>query len=127
MEYREYPASAALASFVDCCWTLTGHAAELAGRPQPVLPDGRSELVLHFGDPFDRVTAAGVVSRQPLALFAGQLTEQLTLRPTGAVAVLGVRFHPFGASAFLRVPQHRLAGRTLALDDVSPPLARALE
>jgi hypothetical protein len=36
---------------------------------------------------------------QPKLLFAGQLTRQLVLHPTGRIGVLGLRFHPFGAAA----------------------------
>lgn len=126
MEYRESAPAARLAAFVDRIWTLSGHAVELDGAAQPILPDGRPELVLHFGDPFERLTEGGASTRQPRVLFAGQLTEQLTLRPTGTVAVLGVRFHPFGASALLRVPQDRLAGLTIAVDDLARPLADEL-
>ena len=47
-------ASPPLAPIVDCVWTLDGHAREMADV-QPVLPDGRPEIILHLGDPFDRV------------------------------------------------------------------------
>jgi len=125
MEYREFPPSPVLSPFVERLWTLAGHASELTEAAQPVLPDGRPELVLHLGDPFERVTG-DVAQRQARLLFAGQLTEQLTLRPTGTMAVAGVRFHPFGAAAFLPVPQHELTGLTVGLGEVSRPLARAL-
>lgn len=126
MEYREFAPAATLAALVDRIWTLSGHAAELDGAAQPILPDGRPELVIHLGDPFERLSEGGASARQPRVLFAGQLTEQLTLRPTGTVAALGVRFHPFGAFALLRVPQDRLTGLTIAVDDVSRPLAEEL-
>ena len=126
MQYCEYLPSARLAPFIERLWTLTGSAAEIGDGGQPILPDGRPELVLHFGDPFDRARPGGIAARQPLTLLAGQLTEQLTLEPTGAVAVLGVRFHPFGAAAFFRVPMHCLNGLTVGVDDISPSLAAAL-
>ena len=44
MEYREFAATPALALIVDCVWTLDGHAREMADA-QPVLPDGRPEIV----------------------------------------------------------------------------------
>ena len=125
MEYREYPPAPALAPFVDRLWTLVGGQPS-PGEVQPILPDGRPELVIHFGDPFERVSASGRPVRQPRVLLAGQLTGQLLLKPGGAVAVLGVRFHPFGAAAFVACPQYQLAGRTIAVDEVSGPLARAL-
>ena len=126
MDYQEYPPGPQLAPYVDRFWTLTGSAAEMAGEVQPVLPDGRTELIVHLGDAFERGSIDGLFERQAPIIFAGQLTSELLLRPTGAAAVLGVRFHPFGATAFLDVPQHRLAGVTPALEDLSRPLARAL-
>lgn len=126
MNYAEFPPGPRLAPYVDRLWTLTGTAVEMAGEVQPVLPDGRPELILHFADPFDRAGVDGQFERQAAVIFAGQLTGQLLLRPSGAAAVLGVRFHAFGAAAFLDMPQHRLAGVTPALDELSPALARAL-
>jgi AraC-like DNA-binding protein len=125
MDYREFAASGALTHVVDRIWTLTAAAGEIAGAPHVILPDGRPELVLHFGDAFERVTRGGR-AKQPLTLFAGQLTEQLTLRATGDVNVLGVRFHSYGGGPVLRVPQQDLAGLTLDVADISPGLARSL-
>jgi AraC-like DNA-binding protein len=127
MEYREYPPYRALAASVHCIWTLEGDAAAMASDDQPILPDGKSELVVHLADPFDRVHADGRIERQPAVLFAGQLTSQLVLRPTGKFSVVGIRFRPDGAAAILREPQDRLAGLTPSVLDLSPGLARALQ
>jgi AraC-like DNA-binding protein len=126
MDYREFPPPPRLARLVACIWTLEGHADEMAGAVQPVLPDGRPELVVHFGDPFDRLNPDGRAERQPALIYAGQLTGQLELRPTGRIAVLGIRFHPDGAAGLTGVPQFELAGQTLAVGDLSAPLASAL-
>jgi AraC-like DNA-binding protein len=127
MDYQEFPpADPRLAAIVACIWTLQGNACDLASPLQPILPDGCPELVLHLADPFERVQDNGASTEQPHILFAGQLTSQLVLRPTGRVAVVGVRFHPYGAAAVLCEPQDRLAGLTLGIDDLSIPLARAL-
>jgi AraC-like DNA-binding protein len=64
---------------------------------------------------------------QPRLIYAGQVTSPLLLRPTGRVAVLGVRFLPHGASALFGVPQHELAGLTLGIDLLSPRLKQDLE
>ena len=127
MEYRELAPPDALRSSVQCVWTLEGSAGELATDLQPVLPDGRPELILHLGDPFERVHENGVAERQSHLLFAGQLTRQLVLRPTGRIAVIGIRFHPDGASNLLAAPQHHLAGLTLPVDDILPALHASLE
>jgi AraC-like DNA-binding protein len=123
MQYREYPPGPHLSAVVECLWTLEGHARDLAGAIQPVLPDGRPELVVHLGDPFDRIGEGGGLERQPDVIFAGQLSRQLVLRPTGRMSVLGVRFRPYGAAAFVREPQHRLVGLTLDAGDLSASVA----
>src|SRR5262245_37504015 len=124
MQYTEHPPASALAHMVECMWTLEGHARELAGPAQPILPDGRSELIVHFGDPFERVDDEGGADRQPPLIFAGQITRRLVLQPTGRVAVLGVRFRPDGASAYLRSPMRDLVGLTIDVTDAAPELAQ---
>jgi len=126
VEYREHGPSAPLASFVQCVWTLEGNATELGDEVQPILPDGRPELVVHFGDAFERVHPNGAIERQPALLFAGQLTGPLVLRPTGHVAVLGVRLHPDGAAALLSEPQSQLVGLTIGVDVLSGSLFQSL-
>jgi AraC-like DNA-binding protein len=130
MRYAEFDPLPAMAPFLERVWTLEGHADALAGEPQVVLPDGRPELIFHFGDPFERVDVleTGTIRTvQPRLLFAGQLTRQLVLQPTGRIAVLGLRFHPFGAAALFSRPQHQLAGTTLAVRDLSNCAAGKLE
>jgi AraC-like DNA-binding protein len=127
VRYQEYAPSAILASAVRCVWTLEGDAADLMSAVQPILPDGRAEIVVHLGDPFEVFGERGVSQRQCGILFAGQLTGPLVLRPIGAIAVVGVRFHADGATAFVNAPQHRIAGQTVALRDVSAGLARDLQ
>jgi AraC-like DNA-binding protein len=124
MRYFERPPLPALANVIDCIWTLEGRL-EPGVMGDPVLPDGRPELVMHFGDPFEMIDAAGAVAQAPI-IFAGQLTSRLMLRPTGRIAVLGLRFHPYGAASLLPMPQHRLAGSPRSVDDLHPALQRAL-
>jgi AraC-like DNA-binding protein len=126
VHYEEHHPLPALAPFVERVWTLEGHASMLGGALQPVLPDGRPELILHLGDRFTRVQANGTEEKQDDLLFAGQMTSQLVLRPTGAIRVLGIRFEPFGATALVRIPQHQLAGLTIDLSLVSSSLAQSL-
>jgi len=125
MTYSEYAAAPALSPIVECVWTLDGDARELAGT-QPVLPDGRPEIILHLGDPFDRIEG-GRRERQPAMIFAGQLLAPLDLRATARVSVVGIRLQPYGAAAVLAAPQHDLVGQTLEVAALSRPLARALD
>lgn len=122
MQFSEIQPLAALAGFVDRIWMLEA-PPDAAAAGDPILPDGRPELVLHLGDPFDVVDDGQAVRQAPI-LFAGQLPSRLVLRPTGRTAVLGVRFHPHGGAALLSVPQHELMGAPFGLDDLHPALKR---
>src|SRR3954466_12387341 len=102
MDYAEFAPLPALAPFVRCVWTF--HAPAPAGPPVRIVPDGRPELVVHCGDRFAEIARDGTVKRQPRALFAGQVTRPLHLQALGRAAVIGVRFHPAGARAFLGRP-----------------------
>ena len=101
--YEEFAADAALAAHVDCLWSF--EASEDGGE-QAIPPDGRAELIVHRGAPYQERGGDGRWQTQPSLLFAGQLTRPLVLRSRGAVDVLAVRFTPAGAWAF--------AGRSMA-------------
>lgn len=126
MHYAEYAPRPGLADVVDCLWTLTADADPAGAADESVLPDGRSELVMHFGDPFAHVGLDGL-RRQAAVAYAGQIGGPLLLRSTGRVAVLGVRFTPDGAASVVRPPQHELAGLILPVEAFDGTLAKALE
>jgi AraC-like DNA-binding protein len=136
MEYRQWPPHPALRPFVRAYWALHGGAAE--PRPQPVLPDGSSELVVHRRRPFRRHTSVdggrhrtrlsgiaaqaasqSAVSAQPTSqsevsvqserLFVGQMRAPVVLQADGDADVVGIRFRPHGAFALLECPQHLFA------------------
>ena len=70
MEYREQPPAPDLAPFVRCYWHLRG----VGGTVERVWPDGRSEVVIHWGGPMQRIFDSGSVERQPSALWIGHDT-----------------------------------------------------
>jgi len=121
-EVRPHPA---LRDRVGAYWFLRGDARS-AGTAEPVVPDGRPEIVFHLADPFRRVDGESAAT-QPRAIFAAQIDRPLRLEPCGAIDLVGIRFLPFGAAAFVGAPLDRLLNATPALADVAPRLARALE
>ena len=96
--YEEHDPDPALAAHVHCIWCFEG---DEDGAEQAVPPDGRCELIAHGGRPYDERGASGPWHAQAPLLFAGQLTRPLVLRSRGPVAVIGVRFKPAGAWAFV--------------------------
>ncbi len=109
--YREQAPRAALRDFVHCIWTFEAPADD---TPQPIAPDGRCEFILQCGAPY-READGGV---QPRVLFAGQVTQPLTLIATGPVAVVGVRFKPEAARAFIGRRAERTTDKRTALFDL---------
>jgi AraC-like DNA-binding protein len=122
MDYREFAPAPVLAPFIACYWTLGG----AAGDEERIIPDGRVDLVLNFGDPFERRRAANR-ERQPLALLAGQGRVPVFIRPTGRVDLLGVRFRPDGAAALLALPLDHATDRIADLGALEPALRGLLE
>jgi AraC-like DNA-binding protein len=128
MQYREYPVaeSRGLHAVVETIWTLEGEGPSApAAVADPVIPDGRAEIIVHFGDPFDRLVN-GTFDRQASTLVVGQLTEAILLRPANRVSVLGIRLKPEGAVALWREPQHELTGQVIDPTALSRPLGRWL-
>ena len=124
MEYREFAAPPQLDRLVHAVWFLRGSAG--AGAPQPVVPDGRIELVAHFGEPFSRLGADGRAERQQDFLVSGQLTRPVTLLPAGDADVVGIRLEPRGAHLLLGLPLDEITDQIVPLRDVDAGLRAAL-
>ncbi len=124
MEYREFAAPPHLGRLIHAVWFLRIPAG--AGAPQPVVPDGRIELVAHLGDPFSRLGADGRAERQQDFLVSGQLTRPVTLLPAGDADVVGIRLEPRGAHLLLGLPLDEITDQVISLREVDPRLRAAL-
>ena len=113
--YREHAPDPALGAHVHCTWSFEAHED---GAEQAIPPDGRAELIVHRGRPYEELGVDGAWRAQPALLFAGQLTRPLVLRSRGTVDVLAVRFTPAGAWAFVGVSMATLTDRRVALDQL---------
>ncbi|HEY7234065.1 MAG TPA: AraC family transcriptional regulator [Gemmatimonadaceae bacterium] len=122
--YREIAPPLALQPYVQCIWRMSG-AAQANVPPEPIIPDGCAELVLNFGDAFIRHTPDGS-HHQPLRLVAGQMTQAVTIQPSGRIDLWGVRFHPWSAAPFLGFSGTEMRHRLVSVDDLSASLERSL-
>jgi AraC-like DNA-binding protein len=119
MHYHELPSPAP--AVIDRLWFL-----ELESGPaQRIVPDGRPELIINLGHPFESLQN-GTWRRQPEAFLVGQLTGPMHIRPAGPAKIMGIRFRPEGLGALLRLPIHELTGREIPLSDL-PRLAQTGE
>ena len=109
--YQEFEPPPALRPFVRTIWTYAAPAPE--PTVQRIAPDGCPELILDIGSPYEEQGEDGVFRLQPQALFAGQMTRPLALRPVGPVELVAVRFEPDGARDWLGHPASLAADRRL--------------
>jgi AraC-like DNA-binding protein len=125
MLYKTQPPPAHLEPFVDCVWLLA--APRGGGDPEPeiVLPDGKTELIVHFGDAFLKLEG-DTYQRQARVLMSGQLTERIMLKPTGEIGVVSIRFKAAGAARFFDVPYERLVDRVVDFAEFEPAFSVAI-
>lgn len=127
MRYREIRPRPPLDRFLECVWFADADPPSPGARPERIVPDGCPELIVHLADPFESLDETGSGARQPRSSLVGTLTRPLHVRPQGRVRTMGVRFRPFGLSAFLAVPLHELTDRTTPIGDLWNGAARRLE
>jgi len=117
--YREIAPPPTLAPFVRTLWTYAD--ATPSGEVQRIAPDGCPELIVHRAAPYQELGEDGVWRLQPSAVFAGQLTRPLALRPSGPVDLLAVRFRPDGARDCIGRPLIQVTDRRLDWTDQGLP------
>jgi AraC-like DNA-binding protein len=109
--YREHPPCAPLRSHVACYWTLRGDEAP----GHRVLPDGCMDLLFDL---------SGALRAAPTLV--GTMSQALLVPAVARVELLGVRFRPGEAFAFVGVPAGEAKDQVLPLVDALGPLAAAL-
>jgi AraC-like DNA-binding protein len=124
MRYAEYLPGPEFASIVERFWLLEGTAA---GAPDAIIPDGRVELVFHYGGTFWRHQPGGRPVRQPSSLLVGQMVEPVVLAPQGEAGVAAIRLMPAAAGTFLGFCAREIAGRFVELDAVCAPTGELRE
>ena len=115
MRYREFDPSPGLRAIVETYWILEG--APSAGW-ECILPDGRAELIFHYGKPFARRTDDAHVEVQPRAMFVGQITAPACLQPCGSVGVAAIRLRP-EATGMLGTTAAEMTGKFEPLDGLA--------
>ena len=114
-----------LSDVVRCVWLLSGPASATPA-PQPVVPDGCTEIVLNLADPFRRFRDDHAPETQPRSMVVGQITEAVVIAPSGVADLVGIRLQPWGAFSVLPVPATDLRDVLLPLDTVAAHMARDL-
>ena len=121
--YHQFEPPPSLRGFVRKIWTYAD--PDPAPVVQRIAPDGCPELIIDIGSPYEEQDDAGVWRLQPSAIFAGQMTRPLALRPAGPTELVAVRFEPDGARDWLGRPLVEATDRRLDVVDrlkgLAPP------
>lgn len=125
MFYKSLPAPQILESFVDCIWILAAPKANEEVEPELVMPDGKTELIVHFGEAFTKLEGSSYV-QQARVLMSGQLTERILLKPLGEIGVVSVRFKAAGAARFFDVPYVDIVDRVVDFSDFEPEFSTTI-
>ncbi len=83
--------------------------------PTTVLPTNCMELLIHYGDAFQRHTTSGLQD-EPLAAVTGQRTRPLKVSCSGTTGVLFASFYPWALRAFTKVPASELTDESVPVE-----------
>jgi len=117
MRYAEYQPGQSIARFVDRYWTLEGRGT---GQPEPIFPDGRIEIVLHYGEPFERHHPDGRIEQQDAAIVVGQMRAPICIAPRGVVGVAGIRLKPAAGRCAIGCRAGQISGHVVDLALCAP-------
>lgn len=124
MDYREFDVPEPLRPYATCFWSLSGRGDSDA--IDTIVPDGQTELIVHYGDRFSRVAADGATKLQSRTILTGQIVSPLRLRSGAEIGVVGLRFRPGGARAWLTEADEVEQEDCAPLDALRPSAAREL-
>ncbi len=128
--YKTIEPCAELEPFVECFWLLAAPRNDgEEAKNEIVLPDGKTELIVHFGDDFCKLEKFNNESnfvRQARVLMSGQLTEHIVLKPTGEIGVVAARFKPAGAARFFSLPYEEIVDQVIDLSSCDKKVANIL-
>jgi AraC-like DNA-binding protein len=116
--YHQFKPSNCCRSIVEEIWVQES-PAEPDAMPTTIPPNGRIELVIHFGDPFELITDAGPKTLTS-AHIAGQQHNPVSVKATGKTGVIIVRFYPWSASSLMSQPLPEFTDSLVDLPDVWP-------
>jgi len=115
--YSEHSPSPLLSPYVKCYWFLEGILPIEALQPERIFPDGCMELIIHYGEAFQKLDG-NQSEKQAAAFVFGQLEEYIELVPATITGVMGVKFFPNGLAHFTGLPVHEMKQQEVELSQI---------
>jgi AraC-like DNA-binding protein len=82
-----------------------------------IIPDGFSELIFHYGDPY-LIEHNADWKQQSNCLIAGQLTKPVILKPSGNSGVFGIKFKATALWKMFGCNMKDLQNQSIAVNDI---------
>ena len=113
MIYRRISPPADLSRIIQCFWIVEDEpgATPLPQR-QKIIPDGYTEVVCHFGDPY-RIRLTRRWETQGYVLVAGQIKRHFYLENKGKSAIFGIKLKPSVLSHVFGVDMSKFTDRVV--------------
>lgn len=100
---------------IECYWTVVDTVG--AVEQQKIIPDGFTEIIFHFGDPY-RIKLSSAWATQPRDLIAGQISKHFFLENTGRSDILGIKMRPAALTHLFGLEMDKLKDKVAHLDKV---------
>lgn len=117
MVYSELAPYHLLSPYIKCYWFLEGVLPVVALQPERIFPDGCMELIVHYGDAFQKLSG-DKLEKQKNAFVFGQLEAFIELVPAATTGVMGVKFYPHGLAHFTNMPVHEIKQQAVELHHI---------
>ena len=127
MHYQQGFPTQALSDYIDRFWQLSANELSQVGPTETIIPDGCTELIINWGDAFERKNTSGTYHRQDPSFLVGQIQQGLQIRSTGTIGLFAIRFKSNGLYPFFHGSMHELTGHDLPLERIFPQNGSFLE
>ena len=91
MIFEKFQPSQALENIVQEYWIYESQDPSI--HQQKIIPDGFSEIIIHYGDPY-RINLEGDWKQQEKLLFSNQISSYFFLENMGVSGMIGIKLHP---------------------------------
>ena len=115
MRYQEFLPAPELRQYINCYYVIEGDSEVCESR---IVPDGCIEMIFHFDRGSRRYLPDGRVEMMPQMLISGQIARYFIMKKPANSGAIGVRFYPWGAAPFLRIPASHLNEHRPSQEDI---------
>ncbi|WP_436517590.1 DUF6597 domain-containing transcriptional factor [Ekhidna sp. To15] len=91
MHYESFAPADSLKQLVKEYWVFEND--DPAIHTQKIIPDGYSEIIIHYGESY-RINLSGTWESQSSLLFSSQISKFFFLENTGKSGMVGIKLHP---------------------------------